>query len=55
MEDIQLRDYIAAQIASGDHANGDCFNYNSQKEDLMSAARYYYRMADAMLDAREEI
>ncbi len=55
---MTLRDYFAAKAMQGDWAaqDGDVigmFLPSCADEDLVSSARLYYRMADAMLAARE--
>ncbi|AFH95158.1 hypothetical protein [Providencia stuartii] len=57
-EGMSLRDYFAAKAMQGDWASQgeDCGYYPPLCSDelLLSAAELYYRMADAMLKAREE-
>ena len=52
---IQLRDYLAGQIASGDAASGeDSWDAKVSDLTLNSRAKFYYRLADAMLEARKK-
>lgn len=55
---MTLRDYFAAQAMQGDvaaQAEGwHVFAPETTAETLLSSARLYYRMADAMLRARKE-
>ena len=50
-----LRDYFAGQALAGDMANSSegCFSNNAETDDLQSRAKFFYRMADAMLAARK--
>lgn len=48
---VTLRDYFAAQAMSGDLAA--CAG-NDTPTDLVALARWSYRMADALLNARAE-
>jgi hypothetical protein len=51
---ISVRDYFAAKVASGDAAQGDDGWGNSvSDESIMTRACLYYRIADAMLKARQ--
>ena len=58
-KNMTLRDYFAAQAMAGDWAvQGNCdalgiFNHGASLESLGTMAALYYRMADAMLKARE--
>lgn len=57
-EGMTLRDYFAAKAMQGDWAaqTEDTGYYSPQSADVIldNAAELYYRMADAMLRAREE-
>lgn len=49
---ITVRDYFAGQALAGDFAAGeDSLIYAAKSQE--EAARYYYKMADAMLRARD--
>lgn len=50
---MTLRDYFAAKIAAGDAAAGEGWG-DASTEMAMKRARFYYRIADAMLIARAE-
>ncbi len=51
---MTLRDYFAAKIAGGDAAAGeDGWSVNVTDRQIESRAAFYYRMADAMLKARQ--
>lgn len=51
---IPLRDYLAGQIASGDAASGeDSWDAKVSDLTLNARAKFYYRLADAMLEARK--
>jgi hypothetical protein len=51
---MTLRDYFAAKIAAGDAAAGeDGWGVGVTDRQIESRATFYYRMADAMLKARE--
>jgi hypothetical protein len=56
-EGMSLRDYFAAKAMAGDWAaqNEECGEWacETQKETLEARAVLYYRMADAMLKARD--
>lgn len=59
MYEIELRDFLASQVMSGDWACQDEEDFgvwgdNTKKEILEDRARLYYRMADAMLKVRAE-
>ena len=49
---MTLRDYFAGQVASGDATDGE--GIEDDDAELLERARYYYRMADAMLAVRDE-
>lgn len=53
---MSLRDYFAAKAMQGDLANSDggYLSLNATAEQLYKNASTYYRMADAMLKAREQ-
>ena len=53
---MSLRDYFAGQALAGDLANSSegCFSNNAETDALQSRAKFFYRMADAMLRARKE-
>ena len=55
---VALRDYFAAKAMQGDWAtqseSSGFFRHDIEDESLESAARHYYRMADAMMAVREE-
>ena len=48
---MSLRDYFAAKAMQGLTATGEVKKFN--KEDLLTDAKCYYAIADAMLEARE--
>jgi hypothetical protein len=48
---MDLRDYFAAKAMQGDWASNDA---ELSEEYLAKVARTYYRMADAMMEARKE-
>jgi hypothetical protein len=50
---MTLRDYFAAQVAAGDAAADQGWGAVTE-EAMLGRARMYYRIADAMLQAREE-
>ena len=50
MQGMTLRDYFAAKAMQGDFANGGRAAKGREKE----LADEYYRMADAMMEARKE-
>ena len=51
---MTLRDYFAAKAMQGDIARDEIYVGTLQDEELLGAARVYYRVADSMLKAREE-
>lgn len=56
---MTLRDYFAAKCMQGDIATQDAagmgyYDNNTTVEHLAKRAEFYYRMADAMLRAREK-
>ncbi len=54
---MTLRDYFAAKAMQGDWTNQNSdvgYFANCNDEQLVNAAKIYYRMADAMLRAREK-
>ncbi|MGB3338705.1 MAG: hypothetical protein WBA73_16140 [Devosia sp.] len=53
---MTLRDYLAAQIAAGDAAAGEGWEVTGGGGDdgLVARARFYYRLADAMIKVRDE-
>ncbi|SFU93803.1 hypothetical protein [Xenorhabdus koppenhoeferi] len=55
--EMTLRDYFAAQAMQGDWASQgtdfSCFGINTIDETLNNVASLYYRMADAMMNARK--
>ncbi|WP_405470613.1 hypothetical protein ACGTI2_08270 [Morganella morganii] len=57
-EGMSLRDYFAAKAMQGDLAAQDesmgYFENSTSDEFLTARAEFYYRMADAMLRAREK-
>ncbi|EMH1212280.1 hypothetical protein AB7Y15_19630 [Morganella morganii] len=56
-EGMTLRDYFAAKAMQGDWTNQNSdvgYFANCNDEQLVNAAKIYYRMADAMLRAREK-
>ncbi len=55
MGGMTLRDYFAGQALAGDAANNEegCFSPGSTHAQLLDQARMYYRIADAMLEARK--
>lgn len=58
MDGMTLRDYFAAKAMAGDWATQNekygTWRDDTSDEKLASRARLYYRMADAMLKARDE-
>lgn len=58
VNDATLRDYFAAKVMQGDWASQSAevgyFTPKSTDKNLDNAAELYYRMADAMLRAREK-
>lgn len=56
--DATIRDYFAAKVMQGDWASQSAevgyFTPKSTDKNLDNAAELYYRMADAMLRAREK-
>jgi hypothetical protein len=50
---MTLRDYFAAQIAAGDAAAEAGWGDNLPARALLFRARFYYELADAMLEARK--
>jgi hypothetical protein len=50
---MTLRDYFAAQIAAGDAAAEAGWGDNLPARALLARARFYYEVADAMLEARK--
>lgn len=57
VNDATLRDYFAAKAMQGDWTNQNSdvgYFANCNDEQLVNAAKIYYRMADAMLRAREK-
>ncbi|MGJ7049819.1 hypothetical protein [Morganella morganii] len=56
-EGMTLRDYFAAKAMQGDWTNQNSdvgYFANCNDEQLVNAAKIYYRMADAMLRVREK-
>lgn len=51
---MTLRDYFAAKIAAGDSAADEGWSSNVNDTTVLERARFYYRLADAMLIARDE-
>lgn len=53
---MTMRDYFAGQALAGDIANSADGNWPStaSKECLLERARFYYRLADAMIAARDQ-
>lgn len=53
---MTLRDYFAAKAMQGDLANseGGFLSLNASLEQLETNAALFYRMADAMLKARQQ-
>jgi len=49
---MSLRDYFAGQILAGDAASAEGWETCASDEVVERRARFYYRMADAMLEAR---
>lgn len=57
MDDITLRDYFAAKALQGDwvaDSSAGVFANDTKQEVLEGRAALYYRMADAMLKARQQ-
>ena len=58
-DDKFLRDLLAALAMAGDWASQSgeigCFVGDEKEHFLLARARLYYRMADSMLDVREEL
>jgi len=56
-EGMTMRDYFAAKAMQGDLASQDehegHWMSDASTDDLMERARFYYRVADAMLKARD--
>lgn len=51
---MSLRDWFAGQVAAGDAAANGGWASRASEDATMPRARLYYRIADAMLKAREE-
>lgn len=51
---MSMRDYFAANAMQGDWAAGDGFSTKVRDGELAERANLYYRMADAMLEARNK-
>ena len=47
-----MRDYFAAQVAAGDAAAGDGWGDAITTDGALKRAKTYYKIADAMLQAR---
>ncbi|WP_176056652.1 hypothetical protein [Brucella intermedia] len=54
-EGMTLRDYFAAKVMAGDFANSSFGYFESDVEQtfLVKRAEFYFRVADAMIAARE--
>lgn len=52
-EGMTLRDYFAGEVASGDASTEDGWGSDVTDELIAKRAALYYRVADAMLKARE--
>ena len=50
-EGMTLRDYFAGQALAGDMVNG--FEGNFDGDDIIKRTKFLYRMADAMIEARD--
>ena len=52
---MTLRDWFAGQALAGDAANSSDGNYSQSASDaqLLNAAKLFYRIADAMIEARK--
>ena len=54
LKGMTLRDYFAAKVAAGDAAADKGWSSSATETQLSARAEFYYRLADAMLKAREE-
>jgi hypothetical protein len=50
---MTLRDYFAAKVAAGDAASAE-WSTDIEAEKITARAELYYRIADAMLQARDK-